>query len=507
LIRCADSVAEAAESLAGKAPQPPFHGILYNEDDSNRFVLDPPGAMKPERLDQVVDELADSQVAVMLICCCAKKVNYPSKVWDLHCEGFDPNQDNNQPYFGDTPQASRPVFRQWAQNLQLMLNSGVDPMQRMIDRCRKRRISPWVTIRMNDVHEADLMKSCLHSRFWTEHHDYWRYSDRYTGWNDRAFNYALKPVRDYFMALIEEVCNRFDVDGLELDWNRWPLQFREGEEGKQADMLTAWLADVRQTVRKAEKKWGHPICLAARVPARPEVAKGVGLDAVAWARHNLIDHLIVSPFFSTTDFDIPVDRWNELLQGTGVGVTAGLERQVQAYPGGPLLTNTPELRRGAAMAALARGSQGTYVFNYFDVGSKMPYLLKEMGSVDTLADKDRTYAVTYVDITMPGKLIPPALPKTVAVGMATEFMAFIGPKPLPTARGEVQVALAADKPGEKCTAKVFLNGHPSAAGPGFTFASDVFCSGYNTICVVNTGATPMSIQSVTLSLRFPSGKK
>src|SRR3990170_268412 len=83
----------AADAAVAKPGRGPIRGILYNEDDSHRFVVDPPGAMKPERLDQLVDELADSQVTVMLICCNAKNTGYASKVWDVHCRGFDPAKD------------------------------------------------------------------------------------------------------------------------------------------------------------------------------------------------------------------------------------------------------------------------------------------------------------------------------------------------------------------------------------------------------------------------------
>ena len=507
LLSAISNVVSSAEPAAPNAPRPPIHGILYNEDDSNRFIQDPEGTMEPERLDQMVDELADSQVTVMLICCGHKKTNFKSKVWDVHCEGFDPSKDNDQPYFGDTPKGRRDIFRQWTHNLQLMLHSGIDPNRRMIERCRKRDISPWISIRMNDVHDSEVDRSMLHSRFWMEHPEYWRRSDRCTKWNDRSLNYAMKPVRDHVMALIEEVCGRYDMDGLELDWNRFPSHFREGEEIEQDKVLTEWMAEVRGVVCAAEKKWGHPICLASRVPARPEVSMGIGLDAVAWAKRGLIDHLIVAPFFSTTDFDIPVDQWNDLLEGTGVGVTVGLEERVRPHPDAPLIDNTPEHRRGAAMAALARGSQGIYMFNNFGVPRNMPYLLKEMGSVNSLADKDRTYTVTYVDINIPGKSIPPALPKKLEAGKAAEFSLFIGPKPLSSARGEVQLTLVPEKPDEKCTVRVTLNGYPSAAGANFAFTSEVFRKGYNTIRVVNAGTSPITIQSIELSLRFPSGGK
>jgi len=492
-----------AEPTGRRAKLAPVRGILYNEDDSHRFVLDPAGKIEPDRLDKLVDELADSQVTAMLVCCCAKKTNFPSKSWEPHCEGFDPAKDNNQPYFGDLPPESRPGARQWPENLRRMLDAGVDPTGRMLDRCRQRGIGPWVSMRMNDVHDANYLRSPLHSRFWMEHHEYWRYPDRFNGWNDRCFNYGLKPVRDHAMALVRELCDRYDMEGLELDWNRFPLHFREGEEIEQGKVLTGWMGEVRRVVLAAEKKCKHPIRLVARVPARPEVAAGTGLDAVAWARQGLIDHLVVAPFWATTDYDIPVEQWRKLLEGTGVGVTAGLEIRIQPYPGAPTIPNTPARRRGAAMAALGRGSQGIYVFNYFDVGRRMPQLLREMGSIETLRGKDRSYLLTYVDITVPGRPIPAALPRKVPPGQSAEFRLFIGPKPIAGARGEVALGLDAGGQQGKPEAAVTVNGRPASAGAdAFRFPGEAFQEGYNTVRVTNRAAAPVTIKSVELSVLF-----
>jgi uncharacterized lipoprotein YddW (UPF0748 family) len=478
LSECCVPAVRAAE-LAVARPRPAIHGILYNEDESNRFGFDPPGTMKPERLDQMVDELADSQVTVLLINCNAQRTNYPSKVWDT---------------YDSIP------------NMQALLAAGVDPNQRMIDRCRQRKISPWISIRMNDVHDVLKPTPSFHSRFWIDHPEYWRYTDR-PGWTDRCLNYGLRPVRDHMMALVREVCDRYDMDGLELDWLRFHAYFRDGEEVEQGRVLTQWMAEVREVVRAAEKKRGHPIWLVPRVPARPEVSQGIGLDAVAWAKQGIIDHLIVAPFLMT-DFDIPVDQWNQLLRGTRVGVTAGLEERIQPSPFlSQQLSNTPERRRGAAAAMLGRGSQGIYLFNYYEVGKKMPYLLKEMGSLKTLARKDRSYVVTFTDIIAPGTRFVGALPKQIEPGKTADFALFIGPKPRETAKAEVALSMTAEKPGEKCKTAVTLNGWSSAAADGLAFGSAALSPGYNTIRVANLGSSPVTVGTVELRLQFPTGEK
>lgn len=467
-------------------------GILYNEDDSHRFILDAAGKMEPERLDALVDELADTEVSAMLICCCAKKTNFPSTSWEPHCDGYDPANLSDK----------------WSCNLKRMLDLGVDPTGRMLERCRERGISPWVSMRMNDVHDANKLDSRLHSRFWREHPEYWRDPEHFKSWNDRCLNYALEPVRDHAMALIREVCGRYDMDGFELDWNRFPLHFRQGEEQAGAAVLTEWLKTVRAVVRDAEQRVGHRIVLAARVPALPEVALGTGLDAVTWAKLGLIDHLIVAPFWATTDFDIPVDRWLELLDGTGVGVTAGLEIRVQPTPGGPTIPNTAERRRGAAMAALARGSQGIYLFNYFDIGRAMPGLLKEMNSVETLQGKNRSYVVTYHDIHIPGVPLPRPLPRTLSPGESVEWNLYTGPRPIQGARGSVNLSARAETAEKAPSLRVQVNGLAAQELPEqgtFAFERDAFRDGNNTVSVTNASAEKITVECVELCVRFPNG--
>ena len=45
-----------------------------------------------------------------------------------------------------------------------------------------------------------------------------------------AFDYARAEVREYFVGLVREACERYDVDGIDLDWLRMPFFFRFGED-------------------------------------------------------------------------------------------------------------------------------------------------------------------------------------------------------------------------------------------------------------------------------------
>ena len=132
-------------------------------------------------------------------------------------------------------------------------------------------------------------------------------------------------------SLLEEIVNRYDLDGLELDFMRFPYHFRIGHELEGGEILTAWLLEVRGLTDAAAKRLGHPVQLAVRVPAEPETARQMGLDAVRWAREGLVDLVTVTPFWETSDFNMPVRLWRRLLDGTGVSLAGGLEILVRPY--------------------------------------------------------------------------------------------------------------------------------------------------------------------------------
>ena len=46
---------------------------------------------------------------------------------------------------------------------------GLDVYAKWIDRCRKWAISPWLSMRMNDIHYTDDEHSWAHSDMWRNH--------------------------------------------------------------------------------------------------------------------------------------------------------------------------------------------------------------------------------------------------------------------------------------------------------------------------------------------------
>jgi hypothetical protein len=397
--------------------------LILNEDDSHFFGSRSAQEMTIEGLEAFVDQYANTAVTHLFLCPNAMKASYRSKVrdaiWELKGTQKPPQED---------------FARKWCENARLLDARGLDPYAVWIARCRVKKIYPWLSMRMNDVHNADDVDNYIHSSFWREHHEFWRVPGG-SSWTDRALDYGVPEVREQAMAFIRELLERYDPDGIELDWMRFGYHFRPGKEAEGATKLTEFMREVRTLIRQWSEKRGHPIRLGARVPTLPDAARGLGLDGVAWAREGLVDMLVPTPFWATTDFDIPIELWRDQLGAASprVLLAAGAEILLRPYPAAKPIEADLTSTRGFATAGFQRGADGIYLFNYMDpgpmTGGKDAYrtLLVEGLSPASIEKKPRRHVVTYRDTVAPGMSNGVVLPLEGFKGGTARV--FIGPMP------------------------------------------------------------------------------
>jgi hypothetical protein len=423
----------SAESPSSKESQP-IKGVLCNIDDSVFFMGDRgiAAGKAGEAIDHYVDVMAEAGASVLLCCSNARRTNYRSDVWDAYWDGYDPKGPDDQPFLAAVPREEVALIRQWIGNNLAVYQQGVDYPGRMISRCRRDGISPWITLRMNDCHYNNIPDHPFHGSFWKKNPQFAR--KNCPGYFATCLDYAHPEVRDFYMALVDESLNRYDVDGLELDFMRECFLFSAGKEAEGMPILTAWMRDVRKRVDAAAARRQHPIHLSVRVPSRPETAQALGFDVVNWAKEGVIDVLVPTPRWATLEFDMPLEQWRELLGTAKVTLAGGLEILYRPFPAGPAAPVSPELAKGAAMSVLSRGADAVYLFNYFqdaDPHAKwsLPVYtstLKTMGSFDALLNTARAVGITYRDITAPGEAYKAPLP---AVGKELVLSMRTGPLP------------------------------------------------------------------------------
>ena len=426
-------------------------GIALNEDNSHFFGTRAGRPLTAATVDALVDQYAGTQVTHLLFSPNSMRTSYGSRVWDPIWRGYDPDGPDDQPLLASLTPEGRTGARKWIHTAWALDQAGIDVYARWIARARKHGISPWLSMRMNDVHCVDDERCYIHSEFWREHPEFRRVPYHFTAWTDRAFDYGQEAVREYHFSLIAELSERYDFDGLELDWMRFGFHFRPGREGEGAELLTAFTERVRRLLDGWSARRGHRIRLGARVPSRPATAVGLGMDAVAWARKGLIDWLVVTPFWATAEPDMPVELWRQLFYGTGVELLAGLEVLLRPSPDSKLFqTNSLETVRGAAISLLHRGADRIYLFNYMDSettidqGDEYPRLLRELGDAAAMAARPRRHVLTYADTSAVGEPSACTLPAQVGVGGWRAFRLHIGPRP---ERGVAFAVLAFDPAG------------------------------------------------------------
>jgi hypothetical protein len=316
--------------------------ILYNFDGDadmwTRAGCNAPVAITLDDVKQRIDEVTyeGSQVDTVLVCVGAQTMYYPTKIGTMRGALSTPKERTKWP-------ASE---KQLSENLRRFFEAGDDPYAAMLAEAKRRGREALLTFRMNDAHGFDFLRT----QFWTDHPD-WRLG--------AALDFGHDEVRDYVFRLIEEVVCRYDCDGLEMDFVRFPKFFRNGTETERIEKTNDLVRRVRQLVDTEGNKRGKRLVLAARVPASCQECRQIGLDPVIWAKKGWISFLTVSEFLFTR-YDLPVRPWRELIRE--VPIYGSIECCETGTREGYM---TPERYRRAARHLWQDGADGVYLFNFF----------------------------------------------------------------------------------------------------------------------------------------------
>ncbi|NSW89637.1 MAG: hypothetical protein HPY74_02955 [Firmicutes bacterium] len=398
-------------------------GIMLNED-CNHFVYSRHKAgvkVGINELHEFIDQYANTNVKEFIMNVNAMLAWFPAKTWENVIDKYIKLKK-----IGKDPGESGNVV---ATSYDIFINQGIDMYKIWIDRLREKGISPWLSIRMNDIHNNDDEEHFLHSSFFSRNKHMRRAAYRpNASYYDNALDYTFPEVREHYLSLIYEVTERYDFDGLELDWMREVFCLKIGSEWEGTKILTEFMRKIREILDYAEKQKKHKIKIGVRVPQSPELALRFGIDVVTWAKEKLVDVIVPTARWATTDNDMPIDLWKRILDGTGVMLGAGLEILIEATCTQPKrwMFNSVETARGSAVAYLSMGADRIYLFNYMDLpvaesfdprmaGSAVdPKYYKELlttiGELKIAMNLPRRHIVTYHDITAPGVRVGNILP-------------------------------------------------------------------------------------------------
>ena len=289
---------------AGSRPRAPFK-TLYSNDTTNVTSCISPYHQKGEpftddRLRATIDEARGVDVHMLQpglgwIPWWTSEV-YPAKEHYLRCQrehGLRPNS------FG-----------------RYMLAGG-DVVRTLVEHCRKVGVAPLVSYRLNDGHHVRELEAALRqgrpsqsmSAFYWENYAQYRIGPDPTDWSQGVFNWAVPEVRDNKFALIREICQQYDVDGLELDFMRHTSFFRleETTTAQRRQVMTEFVRRVRdvldRTAASSRYRW-----LCVRVPARIAGHDPLGIDLPSMVAAGVDVVNLSSSYFTAQATDLPQVR-------------------------------------------------------------------------------------------------------------------------------------------------------------------------------------------------------
>jgi hypothetical protein len=350
----------AAPLLAAAPPRKPPFRLLYSNDLTNITSCISPfrqerEPFRPEMLDATVDEVSGLVDAHFLQPGLGVIPLWPSQVFDLKA------------HFAWI----RGRYGQPPDSFSKYVLDGGDIVQRFIDRCRTQRQAAFISLRMNDSHHKERVDftpaqkpgssiGMSVTRWYAEHPQHRIRLGSARG-ADVVLDWAVSAVREQRLSLIRELCENYDLDGLELDFLRFYSYFRaETPVDQRRAIMTGFISEVRQLL--GPQRW-----LCARVPCYLTALAELGLDLKALVAAGLDMVNASAHYFTTQQHDLA-----EIRRQTA-GATLYFELchtvwkgdKVQAgYDVFPYRRATPEHLHTSAHLAYARGADGISLFNF-----------------------------------------------------------------------------------------------------------------------------------------------
>ena len=96
-------------------------------------------------------------------------------------------------------------------------------------------------------------------------------------------------MRQITVESLREVAERYDFDGIQLDFARHVPCLSLGRQWELRYHVTDLVRSVRRMLLEVERKRGRPFLLAAKVPQNLKGCRIDGFDVEVWAAENLVD--------------------------------------------------------------------------------------------------------------------------------------------------------------------------------------------------------------------------
>lgn len=208
------------------------------------------------------------------------------------------------------------------------------------------------------------------------------------------WNYAIPEVRRYKLSILREIAERFDYDGISLDFARVCPVLPPGKAWANRDKMNDFMREFRSITQQVAQRRGRPLLVGARIPENLEGCRFDGLDIETWVRQGLVDVLALG----IRNFDVNIAAFRRIVAGTHVKLYPSVDdhHASDGYATPPI-----DIYRGVAANWWRQGADGIQTFN-FNHAPDFPFrgvwethlkAYREIGSPKTLQRKNKRFVV------------------------------------------------------------------------------------------------------------------
>ena len=514
------------------------------------------GPFTTKAIYRYVDNLAANGIDTFVINANASRAWYPSKTIPSILEGYSRGDRNffrghaicqgiTKPADVENFIDSMMAFMNLYQDL---IDADVDWLAETTKACRQQNITPWVSIRMNDMHGAGNFEGSFFNlplfkqpEMRLQHCGYGLYKMA----TRQGLNYEKQLVRELMFEQIREVVEDYDFEGLELDWWRNPLCCEPNASVKTVNMVSDWIRQIRAMTQRRSQKTGRPYPLGLRIPGRLDTLKSIGLDVATLCQEGTLDFICPSGFWCTT-WDTPYDTLRQRVGNTvaiygvvedGVNNLATRNQTNTISQPTRYLSGSPAHIRANAAGKLAMGVDGIEWFNFYCTDQyRIPGLqadyasLREGHQLEPLRGRSKHYSfgIGGRNLNMLPFDLPAQLPVTLPVNAHHAFQLAMCAEDAVDMELIVQVVTPADD--DVTVLPVSFNGswplikhqcvnellfpcgpltHLTNEHVGYTYAFPLTLirDGWNEIVIENAGKKPMTIACIEVGIRTLSNQK
>ena len=346
-----------------------FHdfGMIFSPSPYNPIGE---SSITEEKLKGVVDEAVDGGANVFISEFYGMVPQYPSEVYPMeeHKEWFEKT-------FGKT--GITPYY--------LFQRSGGDYMKSMCEEAHQKEADFWVSYRINDSHgmtEPVTRKNAVIywvSRFYMEHQDEMIGGEKTeTYWFPYLLDFQYENVREYKLSLITELIEKYDIDGLMIDFLRAPALYNLNTttlEDRRSFTLD-FLSSVRSIFDKKSAETGQEYTLGVKLPMDMEEYDKLGIDVAAMEKDAGVDAFFLFDYFDARQDYEALDYVRENTENSMVNIEMGQAAMHQSKPTLQIRAVTKEQYYTTAYLAYLHGADGISLFNFPEYRNR-----KAMGKV------------------------------------------------------------------------------------------------------------------------------